>query len=810
MKQILPLLFSVLFAAASAQTKIGKVFGSIKAGDNAVDGATVFLLKQKDSSVVKAAVSDKVGKFEMNKIPAGKYFISVTASGYQKFRTSPFSIDSSTTLINFSELSLSPAIINLNNVTVVAQPPFIERKIDRLVLNVASSPLNAGASAFEILERSPGVTIDENDNISLSGKAGVMIFIDGKPSYLAGRDLTNYLRALPVTQLDQLEIMTHPPARYDAAGDAGIINFKTKKNHANGFNGSINAAAIFSYHFKTRNSLILNWKKNKFNVSANYSYADLKNYVNQHIQRNFRSNRQSNFNRYLDQDARLVWSQYPHNLKLAMDYAMTEKTTLGLVVSGNFSGNYQSIRGAINISDSFHNPVQYTNYITSVKNTVSNPAINLNFQKKLGKGKELTADADYVYYRNQGEQSSFNYVFDKNGTPLDPVLLQNSSPLQIDIYSVKSDYSQSLPGNSKLEAGIKFSTVKTDDDAHYHLYNKQQDQWQVDSNRTNHFIYQESINAAYISINKQFNKKWGMQAGLRLEQTNGKGDERVKASEFKRNYAHLFPTLYINYVPDDKNNFKLAYARRINRPNYQFLNPFQSVIDQFTFSQGNPFLRPITTDNIELCYSYGGQVDLLLNYTITHDIFSPLLQTVKQGNNFVTLQMPVNVSRRRSMGIDVNYHKSVTKWWTTNTDVHVLNNHFDDVLDSARVVADVVVCIASMTNQFPLKKGWTFDLSGSYRTRRLEGFPVYAISSGVFSVGVSKKIRTRATITMSLNDPFGLSRGGIRTDRETFTFQTLNHIENRYLTLNISYRFGKTMQTKNRKTGGAQDELNRL
>jgi len=387
MKKILCFLFLVFNIVASAQIKKTSIAGMVKANNNAIEAATVLLLKEKDSAVFKTAVTDKTGKFELNKISVGRYFISVTALGFQNFKTNSFSIDSSDNLVNIPPISLSPAVKNLNSVTVVTQKPFIERKIDKLVINVASSPLNAGASAFEVLEKSPGVTIDENDNISLSGKAGVMIFIDGKPSYLAGRDLTNFLRGLPASQLDQLEIMTQPPARYEAAGDAGIINFKTKKNQANGFNGSITAAAIFSYHFKTRNSIALNWKKNKFNLAANYSYAGLKNYVNQHIERNFRIDRQSNFNRYLNQDARLVWSQYPNNLKLTMDYAASKKTTVGIILSGTFSNNHQNTTGLINISDSLHDLLQYTNYNTSSKNPVSNPAFNLNCQQKLPKEK---------------------------------------------------------------------------------------------------------------------------------------------------------------------------------------------------------------------------------------------------------------------------------------------------------------------------------------------------------------------------------------------------------------------------------------
>lgn len=813
MKKFLLLsLLQCIAAIVIAQSKNGMISGIVNSNDGkAIEAATILLLKEKDSAIVKSAVTDKQGQFVFAKIPGGKYFVSVTSQGYQNSRTNAFVLDSMDHTILLTPIGLSYSAKSLTAVTVITQKPFVERKIDRLIVNVASSPLNAGQSAFEVLEKSPGVTIDENDNISLAGKQGVMIFIDGKPSYLSGRDLTNYLRGIPASQLDQLEIMTQPPARYDAAGDAGIINFKTKKNQANGFNGTITASPIFSYHFKTRNSLTMNWKKNKFSLSATYSYAALKNYVNQHIERKYRANAESGFNRYLEQDARLVWSQYPHNARLSVDYNASKNITIGIALTGSFSNNAQQATGVITVSDSLQDIVQFSKYTTRSKNDVSNPGINLNLQQKLSKGKEITADADYVSFHNPSSQSSCNYVFDKNGNPLDPFFVQNNAPLDISIYSFKTDYSQPLPGRAKLEAGVKTSYVKTDNDVHYNSFNKQQNQWVDDTGRTNHFIYEENINAAYLDVNKQFNRKWSLQAGLRFEQTNAKGNELVKSTGFKRSYAQLFPTLYISYAADDKNNFTVGYDRRINRPGYQFLNPFQSVIDQFTFQQGNPLLKPFMTDNFEASYNYKGILNITINYTLTHHLFSPLFSIVKQGDNYVTIQKPVNAASRRNTGIDINYHRSITKWWNTNSDLHLFNNHFNDIIDSSRVNKGITIYFLTISNQFILKKGWTLDLSGFYRTKRFEGFPVYAIRSGSFSFGLSKKIKNRSTVTMNFNDPLRLLKGGLLSDRNSFIFRTSNRNENRYLVLTFNYRFGKAIQQQNRRNNGsAQDEQNRL
>ncbi len=810
-KTILSILFGSIAAAAMPQQKNGSISGSINGTDNkSVESATVLLLKGKDSSVSKTAITDQQGQFHMEKILYGKYFIAITAQGHAPYKSSLLVLDSTNHILVLPVIVLAPAAKNLQAVTVTAQKPFIERKIDRLIVNVAASPMSAGQSAFDILERSPGISIDENDNISINGKQGVMIYIDNKISYLAGRDLTNYLRALPASQLDQLEIMTQPPARYDAAGNSGIINFKTKKNQNNGLTGSLSSSQVLAYYFKTRNSIVLNWKKNKLNLSANYSITDNKIFINQDLYRAFRKNAATPFNRYYDATFRTTREFFLQSSKLTIDYQASKNTTVGIMLNGNFNQTPSHASGRIDILDSLQQLASYTLYTTGTKIPVSNPGFNLNFSHKLPKGKEWTIDADYILYRNSSSQTAENYIYNANGSAATPQLLKNSSPLHVDIYSLKSDYSQPLPKNGKLEAGIKTSYVKTNINGEYSLFDTTQGKWVQDSGSTNHFIFEENINAAYVSFNSQLSKKFSLQAGLRAEQTHNDGHELIKDSHFSNTYIQLFPSIFGSYTPNDKNTFTFTYGRRIDRPGYQALNPFKTFVDQFLYREGNPYLKPIFTNNFEFSWNYRSLLNLTLNFTRSVNVISAVLHVEKSGNDYITYQIPNSIASRRNMGIAIDFHKKLTKWWTTNSTVNIFNNRYNDYYNGVHITPQITICIVNVSNQFILKKGWTIDLSGFYRSKRLEGFPIYAIPSGSFSTGVSKKIKSRITLTANLNDPFWLLRGGISSNTETFFYKGRNRNENRYLTLTFSYRFGKSLQLPNRRNVSSPDELNRL
>lgn len=815
MKKFVFIIASVISSfIGNTQVKFFIVNGSITGpGNSPVDAATVFLLKQKDSSIAKSAVSDNQGQYQFNRVQAGKYFISVSAVGFKSFQGNNIELTADDARVQIPVIILVNLPGNLQQVSVVTQRPFVERKIDRLIVNVASSPVYAGQSAYDLLEKSPGVSIDDNGIITINGKQGAQVYIDGKLSYLAGQDLMNYLRSIPSAQLDQIEIMTQPSAKFDAAGNAGILNIKTKKNHADGFNGTITATAIFGYFLKTRDNLTLNWKKNKFNISFNYSFSDYKNFRDAQTSRKYRPDYKTPFTQYLEQYMVNDLRQIPNTPRLSIDYAASKKTNIGMSLAGLFSVNTSHSYGPTDIYDAQNNLTLLEQSYQDTKTSLSHMDFNLNLQQKIGrKGAELDADADYLFYNATTRQESSNYFYDNAHNPFAPFLLNCYLPSHINIYSVKSDFSQPLPGDAKLEAGIKSSYVNINNDAQYQVFDSIQEAWVPAINLINHFIYTENINAAYINASKQLKKKWSIQVGLRAEQTNSRGNELVQQSAFNRSYIQLFPMAYVSYAPNKSNTYSLSYGRRIDRPNYQDLNPFKLVVDQYTFSEGNPFLQPVFSHNIEADYNYKGQVDVLVNYTKTSGLITNVLENVLENNKNITIQTRQNIASRKNIGIALNFNKALTKWWNTSITANLFNNYVDARGSATDTTFSLTTFRIWVSNQFPLKNGWTLDLSAFFLGKRMEGVLIYALPSGSFSFGFSKKIlKQKGTLTANMNDPFWMFRGPrVVNDTYTFVSKVTNERENRYCTLTFNYRFGKTFQQKHKNNGSAQDEQNRV
>lgn len=810
-------LFCFLLVEATglaAQTAVN-ISGNITTSGKPVEAASLSLFKGKDSVLIKIEVSDKEGNFEFSNIKPGNYFLQADVLGYKKYKLSAIEVTDKN--IKLDAIKLEPEEKQLAEVNVTAARPFIENKIDKTVVNVDASTTNTGLSALEVLEKSPGVSVDNDGNIKLRGKQGVIIMIDGKPTYLSGQDLVNYLRSLPSNQLDQIELMTQPSAKYDAAGNSGIINFKTKKNKNNGFNGSITTSAIIANYFKNTNSLNFNWRHGKINVFGNFSYSAWQGFNDIHIDRSFRSERGVPFNKYYEQHTYGRFSDYPFNYKTGIDYFISDKSTLTLTINGFTDNSTFRSSSVSNIYDSLKNFIQYNEAESNNYTPWKNTGFDLSFQRKLKKGGEFNIDGTYVFYDSKGDQYSYNYLYNTDGTLVNdpnapnPYLLNGNLPAHIDIYTLKADYSQPLKNNYVFEAGFKVSYVKTDNDAQYTVYDTTTSKWNYDETRSNHFIYKENINAAYVNLRKQF-KKLSVQLGLRAEQTIADGNQVVKNDAFHRNYTQLFPTSYFNYKLNDNNTLGLSYSRRIERPGYQDLNPFQFQLDRYTYQQGNPELQPQFSHNIEVSYNYKGELNVTTNYTIIDNIINDVLITKEEEGSYYTYQIKENIASSRNIGLAVNYAKKLTKWWNINVFVNVYNNMYDGVIDTEHVKLDLTAASMNISNNFNFKKGWKAELSGFYNTTDLVSSNIIASPMGMFSLGGSKMLfKDKATIKVNARDPFYLMRFRGKTDLNGFVADINSRWDNRRLIFTLVYRFGKSgnAQQQRRRTG-AEEEQNRV
>jgi hypothetical protein len=811
MKQLFSLLTLVtLFSFAAQAQKAGRVSGTVKDGaQKTVASATIALLAAKDSSTIKLAVASKEGSFVIDGLADGRYLVSVSAVGHQKAFSPQFEISPSKTEIQLAAVQLVPLSKAMGEVTVVARKPLVEQKIDRTVVNVDASPTNVGSSAMEVLEKSPGLSVDKDGNISLKGKAGVMVMVDGRPTQLGGQDLANLLRSMNATDIDQIEIMTNPPAKFDAAGNAGVINIKTKKNRMMGYNGTISLNYGQGIVPKINEGLNFNYRQGKWNLFTNLSHGYRENRQHLEIQRNFINESTKAVVSRFDQDAHMRGSRSSYSGKLGADYFASKNTTLGVVVSG-FSNpsKFQN-----NNFTSIYNPnrvlTSQTRALSLQDETWKNFSTNLNFRQVLDTtGKELTADVDYITYDANSDQSLSNYYFGSNDEYLQKGdTLYGRLPQKIDIYSGRVDYTMPLKGGARFEAGVKSSFVKTDANA---IYDTVHNAAIIrDRNRSNHFIYEENINAAYVNLSGPLGKKWNGQLGLRLENTVAKGAQLTTNETFKRNYTQLFPTAFLQYKADEKNSFVLNYGRRIRRPNYESLNPFIEFLDRYTYQQGNPNLRPQFSHNIELSHSFKGFLTTTLNYTQTNDIIQQVLEQNEATSETFVKQS--NLANQRQFGISISANKSINKWWTNSIYVNVFNNQFEGVVSNELVKFNGTMLMLNGTQQFKLGKTSTAEVSGWFRTAGIESVFQSAAVGGL-NLGFSQQIlKDKGTIRFNVRDVLYSQRF-----RATAKYGTVDAIINergdsRVATIGFTYRFskGKVGNVK-RRASSANDEQNRV
>lgn len=803
------LVLITLSQVSHAQTSSNVINGSVVDAKQApVASASISLLRGKDSLLVKMIISNKEGNYELANVVDGKYLIAISAIGFAPSFSPVFEISGGTQK-TLDQIVLSVQSKDLKAVTVAARKPLIEQRIDRTIVNVEAAVTNVGASALEVLEKSPGISVDKDGNISLKGKQGVQVYIDGRPSYLSGTDLANLLRNMNASQLDQIEIMTNPPAKYDAAGNSGIINIKTKKTKQVGYNGSLSLGYGQGRYPKINESATINYRKNKVNLFANIGYSYRKNFNDLDIQRKFIDAGTKELKSHFDQESRIREQGESFNAKLGMDFYASKKTTWGVVFSGfNNPGKFAN-KSDVLISNPLRVLQSITRASTENDRGWKNFGTNLNFRHVFDTtGKEITADADYLGYRSTNNQQLVNAYFGSTNQPMfTPDTLVGNLPQDINIYSVKVDYVHPLKKGAKLEAGVKSSYVNTDNNAiHDSIQNAQKVR---DIGRSNHFVYKENINAVYVNYSRPLSKKITGQFGLRVENTNAKGNQLTTGQKFDRHYTQLFPTAYLQYTVNKSHTLGVNYGRRIQRPNYEDLNPFILFLDKYTFEQGNPNLQPQFSHNIELSHTFKGFLTTTLNYTKTTDIITDVLEQNTLSNQ--TFVKPSNIASQRQYGISVSAGLPITKWWTTNVYANVYNNLYKGIVNNDPIELGATTGQFNLSNQFKISKTISAEVGGFYRTAAVDG--VFSIKGlGMVNAGISKQVmKGKGSVRVSVRDLFWTQRidGTSRFSNIDAAFQQTR--DSRVFSANFTYRFSKGKANgQKRKTGGAGDEQSRI
>lgn len=698
----------------------------------------------------------------------------------------------------------------LKEVNISTKKAFTVRKLDRVVVNVDALISNAGTSALEVLEKSPGIQVDQNGTISLKGKSSVAIFIDDKPTYLSGEDLQNYLKSLPSSSLDQIEIMSNPPARYDAAGNGGVINIRTRKGTTRGLNGGFSLAINQGKMTRSPNSFNMNLRAGKMNYFTNLSYNYNHSFSDLDINRRYK-NADGTTKSYFNQNSFFDREGQSGNVKAGADYYQSKATTWGVLLTGMGRKSTQEN----NNTSKLLNPSSVLDSTITARNIDKikfyNGGINLNYRHQFDTtGQGITADADYLAFNNQTDQRYYNSSYFADGRLKSQDILSGDLPSRINIYSLKTDYTLPIAKSWKMDAGLKMSFTKTDNTADYAYTIATVTK--PDYDKSNHFIFKEHISAAYLNFSKEM-KQLSIQIGLRAEDTRSNGNQLGNLlkpdSTFKRSYAGLFPTFYLQYKIDSASNHQLGfnYGRRIDRPYYQDLNPFISPLDKFTFYVGNPFLKPAYVQSLELSYTFKNKYTLTSSYSNSKDDVNETIEIT----NGMYYSRPANLGRQIVKSLSFNGTFDPLTWLSVNlfselTNIAVRSDFYTGTLNTSGTFS-----FSNANARITLGKGWDAELSGNYRNRM---YSAQFILGEIWSANTAlqKKLSSSSTLKLSLNDIFYTSiRTGIINNLAQTEANWINKSDSRNGVLSYSYRFGKASSSAaKRSDSGADEEKNRV
>ncbi len=788
-----------------AQLSGSKVEGRVvDENQDPISFASVVLFNTADSTMAKAGYSEDNGSFQFNPIAPGSYYLNITFVGYDTYNSQSFSVTANNTT-TLEAIKMSPFATELGEVVVASTKPLVEVKPDKTIFNVEGSVNAIGNDALELLRKSPGVVVDNNERLMMSGKTGVKVYIDGKQSILSGDDLANYLKSLQSTQIEAIEIITQPSAKYEADGNAGIINIRLIRDKSLGTNAVASVGYNQATHSRFNTNLNVNSRTKYINVFGNFNYAKGQN-------TNYNSFTRTTPDIYAYQNTTGLNEWDNKSLRTGFDITTGKFSTIGFLFDGYMNdGNSENKVKTYISPDPMTPTTEILDGLNSSDNNRDNYNFNGNYRFDNHKGNVLNMDADYGKYKSEGNSYQPNYYYDANtGELTDTRIFSSTTPTTIDIKTVKLDYEQPLWGGN-LGAGFKLALVNTDNT--YNFYNVVDEIPILDTDRSNQFTYDENVNAGYVSYGRQWNKI-GFQAGVRVEQTDSKGKltsyNEQNNETVKQDYVDVFPSGGITYKWNDNNSFRLNYSRRIDRPNYQDLNPFEFKLDEITFQKGNPFLRPQYSNSFSVGHTYKYTLNTTFTYTRTDDLMAQLTDTASMGAAYITT---ANVAQQDVYALNVSYPFTLSKVWNVFANAGVSNTHNKGDFGEGKIVDITATTFNGYAqNSFMLPKNFTIELSGWYNSPGIWGGNFATKAIWAVDAGIQKKLfKERGTLKLGVADIFNSQHWSGENNFGGLHLVAMGGWESRQFKANFTYLIGNSSVkgSRNRKTG-MEDETLRI
>lgn len=758
-----------------------------------VEYATAVLVSPKTGEVIKGEVCNEKGEFNISKVDKGEYVLSVSMVGYKKHDSEKLVVDGKRTVIE-RNIVLNEQSEMLKAVEVVAKKEFIEQAVDKTVINPEASITSASENVYEILRKLPGVSIDNNDNITLKGMQGVRVMIDDKPTYLSATQLASWLKSMQGKDVERIEIIENPSAKYDAEGNSGIINIKTKHTRAPGFNGTVNGGLNIASKVGWNGGLNLNMNYGKLNLYGNYSNYHWEGWNSMDAVRRFTGTELQGASQVIKNTE--TYDGSSHNYKAGADYFIAKNHVVSVMTRGNFGFNYGAMNNRTSFTDKFDQVDSILITTSTGNNNWKSATYNLNYKWDIDTtGQSLLFDVDYARFGFTSSNNQDGKYYDANEVELNHgLIVVTTQGNDISILSSKLDYVLPVNKMLNLESGLKFSAVTTDSYIDMDEFLTQHD----------NFIYEENILAAYLNARAQLNKTT-LQLGLRLENTYSSGNSVVTNQVNDTTYLKLFPSFFVQQQLNKDNNLNFRYSYRIGRPSYHHLNPFRWMVDPYTFNKGNPNLKPQFTHTAGLSHSYKNKLISSLGANYTMGLFT---QIIRQDDVSRTVyQTMENLHNSLDLTLSETLQLQPFKWWRFNGTVTGMYKTIQ--MDEQNLIPlSRFSFMANMSNNFTLPWKLDLEMSGRYNSEQLISNiilrPHYSID-----LGIQRKVfKDQGTIKVSVSDIFNTANGGAYAKYDNVDIEVMNKWESRRLNISFNYRFGKDdFKTRaNRSTSSSEEE----
>lgn len=761
--------------------------------------ANILLLNASDSSLVKGGVSETDGSFSVRPLANNTYLLQVQMLGFQKITQGPYVYKGQE--ISLGTITLKDASDLLDEVKVSAEKPLIQVEAGKTIFNIDANLSAGSGNAQNLLRAAPGMFVDQNDNLILEGRSGVQVFVDGRPLNLQGDDLNAYLQNLQSDQIEKVEIISQPGSQYDAAGNAGIINIVLKRDQSLGTTGSFSHR--FTQGYYARNNGNLNLYHNRKGVrllgTVGYSFNRSRNFMNLNRTQNSIS---------FDSKTVNIPDLQGYNARLGADWKINDAHSLGISARGDIADNTgRSESRTPIIPDSTATTSQVL--ISSTSNADDNHSLYSNvYYRWQGTKSSFGIDLDQGRFSASSETDQPNKYYNGNEEVLQSTNhYQMETDRQFDLYSAKADYNLSLK-SWQVNSGFKWSEVNTANDFDFFILDTTRQQY---PNRSNLFDYREAISAGYIETLRDW-KAWSLQAGLRCEHTYSRGAlstlDASGDSLVERNYGNWFPSASISYKKNPLSQWTVSYSRRIQRPNYQNLNPFLYQRDELSFWQGNPFLIPQISDNIRIGHLYKYATSTSLSYSYTQNFFAQITDTVGEQRSSLTTR---NVADTRSINLSFGSPFKHKKWWNSYLSINTFQTWYIP-RDPSFLAIDLLTVSLYAQSSVSLPKDWQFQLSGWWSSPGVWGGTYRTKSLGALNASISKTMMEgRLKLFVNFNDIFFTSPWYGEMEYGGLAINGTGGRDSRQVEFGLSYRFGNEKVKKLKlEEGGLEEESKRV